>query len=512
MLFPPASNGSAKLDPGGVVSTIRLIESMPRAKHLIAIGLCAGLLIAPTGRSAEWENGPLIHEFKLTLAPGRRVEAAGPLISYEQRETQTQWVLSPLFSYTHDEGDDVAEFDLAYPLLTYDRFGAEYRFQILQVFSFSGGQNQQENVQKRFTLFPSYFPHHSADPDLHYKALVPFFGRMKNRLFRDELRFVLFPLYSQSRKKDVVTDNYLYPFFHLRHGDALRGWQFWPLTGYEHKNVTTRTNREGAVETLGGFDKFFALWQVFFNQRLDIGAENPAHHQALLPLYSYLRSPQRDSTTLFWPLGVTVTDDRAKKYREVGAPWPLIVFARGEGKTANRIWPLFSRAKTPILESDFFLWPLYKYNRAHAPPLDRRRTRILFFLYSDLVEKNEETGTALQRTDLWPLFTAKRDHNGNERLQLLAPLEPLLPNHKSIERNYSPLWSIWRSEKSAKTGASSQSFLWNLYRLHTTPETRKCSLLFGLIQYQSGPEGKRLRMFYVPVFKTRKPPVARLEP
>src|SRR5438477_494076 len=444
---------------------------MPLTKHLISVALCVGILDSLPGRSAELESGPLVHQFRLTLAPGRRLEAVGPLFSYEQTDQETRWAFPPLLSHTRDEGADVEELDLAYPLLTYDRFGTEYRFQFLQVFSFSGGQNQQENAQRRFTLFPFYFQQRSSNPELNYTALVPFYGRLKNRLFRDEIRFVLLPLYARSRKKDIVTDNYLYPFFHLRQGDALRGWQLWPVTGYEHKDVTTRTNLQDEVETIGGHKKFFALWPIFFNQNLGLGTENPPHHQALLPLYSSLRSPRRDSTTVPWPFGLTFTDDRVKKYREVGAPWPLIVFARGEGKTANRVWPLFSHAKTPILESDFFLWPLYKYSRAHAPPLDRERTRILFFLYSDLVEKNEGTGAALQRTDLWPLFTAKRDRDGNERLQLIAPLEPLLPNNKGIERNYSPLWSIWRSEKSARTGASSQSFLWNLYRLHTTPET-----------------------------------------
>jgi hypothetical protein len=478
---------------------------MSRAKYLMAVGFCAGLLSPPLSHSADWESSPLMHEFQLTLTPGRRVEAMGPLWSHEQNETGTQWAFHPLLSHTLDSGADAEEFDLAYPLLTYDRFGTEYRFQILQVFSFSGGQNQQENAQKRFTLFPLYFQQRSPEPDLNYTALVPFYGRLKNRLFRDEIRFAMFPLYGQSRKKDVVTDNYLYPFFHLRHGDSLQGWQFWPLLGYEHKEFTTSTNREGELETVGGHKKFFALWPVYFNQQTGVGTENPEHHQALLPLYSYLRSPQRDSTTFLWPFGLTVTDDRAKKYREVGVPWPLVVFSRGEGKTANRLWPLFSHAKTPILESDFFLWPLYKYNRAHAPPLDRERTRILFFLYSDLTEKNEETGTALRRTDLWPLFTAKRDHNGNERLQLLALLEPLVPNNKSIERNYSPLWSVWRSESNPKTGDRCQSFLWNLYRHETTRSARKCSLLFGLFQYQSGPEGKRLRMLYVPVFQTKRP-------
>jgi len=84
-------------------------------------------------------------------------------------------------------------------------------------------------------LFPIYFQQRSPDPGLNYTAVVPFYGRLENRLFRDEIRFVLFPLYGQSRKKDVVTDNYLYPFFHVRHGDALQGWQFWPLAGYDTK-------------------------------------------------------------------------------------------------------------------------------------------------------------------------------------------------------------------------------------------------------------------------------------
>ncbi len=116
--------------------------------------------------------------------------------------------------------------------------------------------------------------------------------------------------------------------------------------------------------------------------------------------------------------------------------------------------------------------------------------------------------TTLRRTDLWPLFTAHRDHEGNERLQLLAPLEPFLPNIKSVERDYSQLWSIWRAEYSPRTGARSRSLLWNLYRLDTTPQTRKCSLLFGLFHYESTPAGGRLRLFYVPLTRPKAPSTA----
>jgi hypothetical protein len=70
-----------------------------------------------------------------------------------------------------------------------------------------------------------------------------------------------------------------------------------------------------------------------------------------------------------------------------------------------------------------------------------------------------------------------------------------------VERNWSPLWSVWRSEHNPTTGAASQSFLWNLYRRDTTGTTRKCSLLFGLFQYSSAAEGRRLRLFYIPFGK-----------
>jgi hypothetical protein len=308
----------------------------------------------------------------------------------------------------------------------------------------------------------------------------------------------MWPLYSQTRKQDVVTDNYLVPLFSLRHGDGLRGWQFWPLIGNEHKDVTTQTNGFNDIKTIGGHDAFFALWPLFFNDRRGIGTPNPEWQQTSIPAYSVLRSPQRDSTTILWPF-FNYVDDREKKYREWDAPWPLIVFARGEGKTTTRIWPFYSRAANATQEKRFYLWPIYKSNRVLSAPLDRRRDRICFFLYSDLKEKNTETGDVRRRIEFLPFFTHHRDFNGNSRLQILAPLEPFVPTSKSVARDWSPLWSVWRAEKNPRTGATSQSLLWNLYRREAAPASKKCSLLFGLFQYQSSPEGTHMRLFYIPL-------------
>jgi hypothetical protein len=447
--------------------------------------------------------GPLYDQFALTLDSGHRTEAIGPFFYSQERDTEKSWAVPPLFSRVTDPATESEEYDLLYPLLTYDRFGAEYRWQLGQLLSFSGGENQEAVPKGRFTIFPFYFQQRSPDTNQNYTARVPFYGRLKDRLFRDEIFFVMFPIYGETRKRDVVTDNYLYPFFHIRHGDGLRGWQCWPFVGDEHKDVTTRTNGFGEIEIAGGHDKFFALWPIYFHQNNGIGTDDPEKLRAVLPFYALSRSPKRDATSGLWPF-FTWIDDREKKYHEWEGPYPFVVIARGEGKTTTRVWPLFGQAHSDILESDFYLWPLYKYNRLHTNVLDRERTRILFYLFADTTEKNIETKAGRKRVDLWPLFAWHRDFNGNSRLQVLALIEPMLPGNSGIERNWSPLWSLWRSENNPKTGASSQSLLWNFYRRDTTPAYKKCSLLFGLFQYQSGTETKSVCLFHVPVFERHR--------
>jgi hypothetical protein len=465
----------------------------------VRLGLALLLtLFSVVEMSAGVVAGPIFSSFGLTIESGRRTEILGPLFYSESRDEVSQWALPPLMSYTHDRGIDSTEFDVLYPILTYDRFGAEYRFQIFQLFTFAGGAVQGDTNKHRFSLFPIYLQQRSPDASQNYTSLLPFYGRLQNRFFRDEVFYVMMPLYVQSRKRDLITDNYVFPIFHLRRGDGLKGWQFWPLVGHEHKVPTTTTNTWGDSIEVPGHDKKFVLWPFFLNQWSGLGGTNEEHTQAVIPLYSFTRSPLRDSTSIPFVLGWSSVHDRGKKYDEVGAPWPLVVFRRGETANTTRVWPFYSRATNEFLESTWYLWPVYKYNRVHSDPLDRDRMRILLFLYSDIIERNTESGTARRRRDFWPLFTHRRDWNGDERLQVLAIIEPILPNNKSIERNYSPIWSIWRDEKNARTGARSQSLLWNLYRRETGTNATRTSALFGLVQHSSTIDHKRWRFFYWP--------------
>lgn len=472
----------------------------------LTITLAALFLATLSACASDFSAGPIFEQFPLTLGSGERTEILGPIYYHEQNDTRKTLAFPPFYSFSTDPVIDSSENDFLYPVFTYVKYGTQYHAQFVELFSFSGGTSADDLMRRRFTLFPIYFQQRSPVTNDNYTAVVPFYGHLKGRLFRDDIFFVMFPAYSETHKRDVVNDNYLYPFFNVRHGESLWGWQFWPFYGREHKGVTTVTNTWD-VETIGGHDTYFVLWPFYFWENGGLGTENPEKLRATLPLYSLYRSTGRDSTSIFWPFFNKITD-RDKKYREWEMPWPFIVVAKGEGKTALRIFPFYQQAYNDTYRDNFYLWPIYKYNSVLAPPLDRRRTRILLFLFQNTMDKNTETGHYKQRIDLWPLFLYNRDFDGSTRLQILALMESLMPGSPGIDRNWSPLWSIWRQENNRTTGAHSQSFFWNFYRRDASPEAKTISVCFGLYRCKSTRDTEKVHVFFIPVIDRHPYPMS----
>jgi hypothetical protein len=449
-------------------------------------------------KDQELHFGPIFDGFPLTLSEGKQWEALGPLFAGEKSGTSSLFTFSPLFSLYQDSAVDQTELKVAYPAISFARFGAEYRFHLFQVISFAGGESVKGGDTKRTTLFPIYFRQTSPRPEDSYVAVVPFGGRLKNRLFRDEVKFVMLPLYLQTTKRGVVTENFLFPLFHVRHGAGVTGWQFWPFYLTEHKEVTHTTNHWGDTVVSPAFEKRSVLWPFYFNNTLNIGQTNELKQFVLIPFYTSQVSTGRTTKSYGFPLGVTHTIDHEAKYEEWDTPWPLVEFAKGEGKQTTRVFPFYSDARTANVRSSFFMWPLYKYNQVKAAPLNRERTRYLLFLYSNLLEQNTTNNTSFHRRDFWPLFSWRKGHDGSERLQVLSILDPILPGYASIERIYDPVYALYREERNAKNGDESRSILWNLYRSEKRGETRRQRAIFGLFQREKTADRTKWRIFFIP--------------
>ena len=70
---------------------------MFKNKQLIifALGVCQ---FARVVSADSLDAGLLYDDYKLTLAPGHRTDIAGPAFYFEEKETQKQWAMPPLWS------------------------------------------------------------------------------------------------------------------------------------------------------------------------------------------------------------------------------------------------------------------------------------------------------------------------------------------------------------------------------------------------------------------------------
>ena len=129
----------------GVCGWLLVLASACGQTPVAGLGAAPGaaLPLSLTNFAAENEliAGPAWSDYRLTLEAGRRQEAVGPFFSAQQTDSEWQWSLSPLFCYTRTPDVDWTESEFLYPLFTWRRFGTEYRIQLMQLLSFSGGKN-----------------------------------------------------------------------------------------------------------------------------------------------------------------------------------------------------------------------------------------------------------------------------------------------------------------------------------------------------------------------------------
>jgi len=474
--------------------------------------LAAGVS-TPAGADDWFEGGPFAASFPTLWEAGWRQEALGPLAWWQQTPETTSSGLSPLFSHESTPSLDREQFDVLYPVLTWRRSGKEARWQLGQMINWvSTGQQDESDRYVHRTLFPFYFEQRSVSGTNDYFAVMPFYGHLHNRLFRDDIDFIMFPLYSKTRKRDVITRNYVYPFFHLREGPGLTGWQFWPLYGTQRREETIGKDLFGDPLVTPAGNSWFALWPLLAYQRVEGASTNarvqqprlsmlaspfsPARDRITyesfqaLPFVSLLRSTDRDQSTYLWPL-FSRTEDRKKGFVEWGAPWPFIGWANGEGKTARRVWPLYGDIQAGKLRRNFLMWPLYTHQHIEDTAFERDRWRSLFILYDDNVVRSRETGEYRRETGIWPFFHWKHDPSGRERLRVFAVAENIVRNREAVERNYSPVWSAYRSERDPAKGSASQSVLWNFFRRDVSTNEVRTSCLFGMVQTTRKTEGDR---------------------
>jgi hypothetical protein len=422
----------------------------------------------------------------------------GPIIKYETKNDEHEFALRPLYYHAWEKNRNTAYSEFLYPVASKKSEPGLSFFQGLHLLSFDFGK-REKGSRNEFRLFPILFYGKSKDKGTYF-AFFPLGGKIYDIFGIDEFRFALFPLYGQVRKKDTTHTYWLWPIFSTTRGDRESGFRVWPLFGHSRKE--------------GVYRKRFYLWPIFFSDDLRLNTNNPEHLRAVFPFYVDRESPQLSSHTYLWPFFSHVVN-RRKDFEQWDFPWPLWRISRGRDRTVNRFLPFFSDEKVGDTRKRWFLWPLYKIQEIHSDSFDRRRDRLLFFLYSDVRETVHDNGSySKRRIAFWPLFTYQ-SHQGVSRFSTLSLLEPFYPENQGIERNWAPLWRLYQCKWDRK-GDEVSSFLWNLYWkerrgkdlameifplfFYKREQDRVVDweLLKGLFHYHVGKKGAEIRLFYLP--------------
>lgn len=419
----------------------------------------------------------------------------GPIINYERKGGEREFSLRPLYFHAWDENASYSEF--LYPVASRKTEPGLSFFQGLHLLNYDFGSRTKRR-DNEFMLFPFVF-YGKTEERGSYFALFPIGGKIYDKFGRDEMRFALFPLYGWTRKDDRTITNVLWPVFARIRGENESGLKLWPFYGHSSKKGVYRKN--------------FYLWPVRFSYDTKLDTDNPTYLRTVFPFFVGKESPQESSRTYLWPFFSHV-ENRRKDFEEWNFPWPLFRITRGVQREGKRFLPLYADERLRDQRKRWFLWPIYKIEEIDSETLNRRRDRILYFLYSDLEETIFDEPYPKKRVALWPLFTYEQTR-GISHFHTLSLLEPFFPEKNGIERNWSPLWRLYQ-RKWDKQGNEISSLLWNLYWKERRGQDLAMEvfpfffyrreagrgidfrLLKGLVRYRDGIKGKRLNLFYLP--------------
>ncbi len=419
-------------------------------------------------------------------------QGLGPVLYWKKDSQQLQFGIRPLTYWTEDEEDSLRRLEYFYPLGKFQIKGDEKKGYL---FPLSLYREEVFYGERRwdFQFFPFFMGETEKGKD--YFGLFPIYGFLYDRYGKDEIRFLLWPLYAKSSAEKVHTTNLIWPFLSFTEGERKGGFRFWPFYGYKEEFGVSRSE--------------FFLWPFYVNQTKGMDTDDPVRDWILFPFYASKESKRFKSETFLWPF-FSYAKDRGTGFEQWDFPWPFFQTLKGEDLYGIKIFPLYGfKEKKEDWKRIFILYPLYQLEEDRVGEKYERTHRILLVSRIRMGEGERDLkGENFFR--IWPLFNYERDETGHQLFSLFY----LIPfKDEGLERNLYPLFQIFRWERDLEGGEKADLF-WGFYKYLKKEELsfwelahligvkkekgkKTLSVLKGLIQYKSDGEKADLRLFYL---------------
>jgi len=416
-----------------------------------------------------------------------RTRACGPFFERQEADDgKTFLAVRPFYSRVNDPTNACCLSEFLWPVgMHKDAFGNTF-WRVLVSFGHDFDSNSPDS-RYRFILFPFLYTGRNSEGGKYF-ALFPLGGTIDEMLMQDHMGFALFPLYGYSQLNDKKAKTILWPIIGWTKGEGVEKFRVFPFY--------SRYRNEGR------FTKKSVLWPFWTS----VDYEYPGYEGGgfiLFPLFGHIETQDQETWMVIPPFVRWSRNDEG--HRALNCPWPFIQYSRGEIDKLY-IWPLWGHKEVGELESSFLLWPIIRTQRHDGRNGIRKRLQILPFWLSEsympraVVSEepgtsggsDEQAGRVVVRTaKLWPLASYRRedDHSRFRMLSLWPRRDP-----PSIERNWAPLWTLYRRERVGE--AVEHELLWGLFRRRRDADGGRSLSLFPLLQSSRATESRRWSLFY----------------
>jgi hypothetical protein len=345
---------------------------------------------------------------------------------------------------------DTSEVDILYPL---GRFTKERGL----LFPLYRHTDQEEREDHNHTeIFPVFYGRYK---DTSYWGIFPIYGTMYHRFGYERARFLLLPLYADTKTDDQITYTVLWPIF--SYGED-RLFRVFPLYGWKKTDDTTSQ---------------YVLWPLIQHSR-ELGDKKM---DAVLPLFRYDRGPTHQSISIGWPF-FTYTTDSVAQHTSADFPWPLIRIASGAYEEI-KVFPFYwSYTDGKTYSRTNILWPLWTKRYWHYDDTKADEEIISVLLTNWLTRKTTPEGQTSMSLYLWPFFHSARD---GEQSQWHFPCIFPFFFDEGFSRIWGPVLSVAQGASDQST--SELSILWRTIFMEKKGDTQKFSLSF-LVSTTQTPE------------------------
>jgi len=444
-------------------------------------------------------------------ASGASSISLGPFFDDRVAPGERETALHPLWRRVRTP--ESTELQIVDPLLLLRRTDELTEARFLALWWYRNYHPSHQEPERDTMLFPFWFSG-SGPPGDNYMALFPLLGTVRDFAGFDSLSFFLFPLYYQVTKdiREREVFHNVTPLIGWTSGGPRGGsWRVLPLFGH--------------WQSEGKYDRWSWLWPIFHYQRNRLDTEHPSTSWSVWPLFQRERGEGLSRWAFLWPFfrfhratgRDPDTGEWGHEYYRDDVLWPLY---RNEHETDHdrlRLFPFFSRYRSPELDSDAYAIPLLWKRQERQAEFVKDTFRFVPFLHWEEKTWRDGRGTD-EKLRVWPLFAWKGAGDGGRRLDVPALLPLDVPRFTAdFEANWGPLFQLYHTDRDA-AGTVRRSALFRLFRQESGPAGSRWSvpllyagrhrdgrtthdLLWGLIRVQTGRGGLGLRLLFLPLLR-----------